>query len=64
MPVNNNLSPVSLPMLLKFGEEPVTNYINNLESLNVELIDALKDFAEGIAYRKVSGPDGLQSFHS
>ena len=39
MPVNNELSPVSLPMDLKFGKEPVTHYLNNLRSLNIELID-------------------------
>jgi hypothetical protein len=27
-------------MNLKFGQEPMTNYINNLESLNIEVIDA------------------------
>jgi hypothetical protein len=40
MPINNDLSPVTLPMQLKFDQVPVTNYINNLESLNVEVIDA------------------------
>ena len=40
MPQNKNLKPVSLPMDLKFGEEPVTIFYNNLEHLEVELIDA------------------------
>lgn len=40
MPINNTLKQVLLPMNLKFGQEPVTNYINNLESLNIEVIDA------------------------
>ena len=39
MPINNDLKPVTLPMDLKFGQEPVTNYINNLESLKIELVD-------------------------
>lgn len=39
MPINNNLSRVSLPMDLKFDQDPQTKFINNLESLNVELID-------------------------
>ena len=40
MPINNNLKQVKLPMELKFDQVPVTNYINNLESLNIEVIDA------------------------
>ena len=40
MPINNNLNKVNLPMELKFNQEPITNYVNNLESLNVEIIDA------------------------
>ena len=39
MPQNKNLTPVTLPMDLKFGQDAVTHYINNLESLNIELID-------------------------
>ena len=39
MPIKNDLEPVKLPMDLKFNEIPATNYINNLESLNVELIE-------------------------
>lgn len=39
MPINNDLKQVTLPMELKFDQVPVTNYINNLESLNIELID-------------------------
>lgn len=39
MPINNELKTVTLPMELKFNQVPVTNYINNLESLNIELID-------------------------
>lgn len=40
MPINNNLKPITLPMELKFGQEPITSYVNNLESLNIEIIDA------------------------
>lgn len=51
MPINNDLAPVSLPMKLKFDETPITNYINNLESLNVELIDApTREQAQKIAW--------------
>ena len=51
MPINNNLEPVTLPMDLKFGQEPVTNYINNLESLNIELIDGpTREQAQKIAW--------------
>lgn len=51
MPINNNLEPVKLPMDLKFGEEPRTNYINNLESLNIEVVDApTREQAQRIAW--------------
>ena len=51
MPINNDLKPVSLPMDLKFGQEPVTNYINNLESLKIELIDGpTREQAQKIAW--------------
>lgn len=51
MPINNNLKQVKLPMDLKFGQEPVTNYINNLESLNVEVIDSpTREQAQKIAW--------------
>jgi len=39
MPQNNNLNPVTLPMELKFGQEPKTEFYNNLEHLKVELVD-------------------------
>ena len=39
MPQNNNLKPVSLPMELKFGQEPRTEFFNNLSHLKVELVD-------------------------
>lgn len=51
MPINNNLDPVSLPMDLKFDQVPVTHYINNLESLNIELIDGpTREQAQKIAW--------------
>ena len=40
MPQNKDLKPVTLPMALKFGQEPKTLFHNNLEHLEVELIDA------------------------
>ena len=51
MPINNNLKQVKLPMDLKFNQVPVTNYINNLESLNIELIDGpTREQAQKIAW--------------
>jgi len=51
LPINNNLEQVQLPMELKFDQVPVTNYINNLESLNIELIDgATREQAQKIAW--------------
>lgn len=40
MPKNNNLDPVKLPMVIKFGKKPETEFKNNLRSINIELIDA------------------------
>jgi thymidylate synthase ThyX len=40
MPQNKTLPPVSLPMKLKFGKEPTTQFHNNLEALKVELVDS------------------------
>lgn len=39
MPINKNLTPVNLPMTLKFGQTPVTRFENNLSALKVELVD-------------------------
>jgi len=51
LPINNNLEPVLLPMDLKFGQDQVTNYINNLESLNIEVVDApTQEQAQKIAW--------------
>lgn len=40
MPQNLNLKPITLPMDLKFGEQPKTNFQNNLKALKVELVDS------------------------
>jgi thymidylate synthase ThyX len=51
MPINNSLKPVSLPMDLKFDEEVKTEFINNLESLKIELIDGpTREQAQKIAW--------------
>jgi len=39
MPQNLELRPITLPMQLKFGEEPQTEFHNNLKALKVELVD-------------------------
>jgi thymidylate synthase (FAD) len=39
MPVNKDLEPIELPMVLKFGNEPKTQFHNNLDALKVELVD-------------------------
>lgn len=40
MPKNNNLIPVELPMVQRFGEKPTTNFKNNLDSIKVTLMQA------------------------
>ena len=40
MPKNNNLTPIELPMDLKFDKPANTKFMNNLKALNVELVDA------------------------
>ena len=40
MPQNNNLKPIKLPMELKFGQEPRTEFYNNLSHIKVELVDS------------------------
>ena len=40
MPQNKNLKPIELPMVLKFGQEPKTEFHNNLKHLKVELVDS------------------------
>ena len=39
MPINNDLKPIELPMVLKFGQKPKTQFHNNLDALKVELVD-------------------------
>lgn len=39
MPQNNDLRPVDLPMTLRFDEEPTTEFLNDLDALQVELVD-------------------------
>lgn len=54
MPVNNDLTPITLPMDLKFGKEPVTNFQNNLDALKVELVDApTSEQARNVAWHYV-----------
>ena len=40
MPQNPDLEPIQLPMELKFGENPKTEFLNNLKALKVELVDS------------------------
>ena len=39
MPQNNNLTPVVLPMALRFNEPPTTEFLNDLDALQIELVD-------------------------
>lgn len=40
MPKNNELKPASLPMPLRFGEAPKTDYVNNLDAIEVTLLNS------------------------
>lgn len=40
MPKNNDLTPVKLPMEIRFGERPKTNFKNNLDAIKVTLMQA------------------------
>lgn len=40
MPKNNDLEPVKLPMVQRFGERPKTVFKNNLDAINVKLMQA------------------------
>jgi len=54
MPLNRDLEPITLPMELKFGKKSTTNFYNNIEALNVELIDApTVDGARNVAWHYV-----------
>ena len=39
MTMNNNLTPVQLPMPIRFGEKPNFEFKNDLENINVTLVD-------------------------
>lgn len=39
MPINKDLEKIELPMVLKFGQKPTTNFHNNLDALKIELVD-------------------------
>ena len=54
MPQNLNLEPVTLPMPLRFGEEPQTDFVNDLDALRVELVDSpTAEQIRNVAYRYV-----------
>lgn len=40
MPKNNDLKPVKLPMAIRFGEKPTTEFKNNLDSIKITLLQA------------------------
>lgn len=39
MPKNNNLTPATLPMPLRFNETPTTEFVNNLDAMEVTLLN-------------------------
>ena len=39
MPKNNDLTPATLPMPLRFNEKPTTEFINNLDAMEVTLLN-------------------------
>ena len=54
MPQNKNLKPIDLPMVLKFNQEPKTEFYNNLAHLKVELVDhPTRDQAINVAWQYV-----------
>ena len=54
MPQNLNLEPVTLPMPLRFGEDPQTQFVNDLDALHVELVDSpTAEQIRNVAYRYV-----------
>jgi thymidylate synthase (FAD) len=48
MPKNNNLKPKQFPQVIRFNEEPSTEFCNNLASIKVQLLNApsLKELKE------------------
>jgi len=54
LPQNPSLEPVTLPMPLRFGEDPQTEFVNDLDALRVELVDhPTGDQIRNVAYRYV-----------
>jgi len=54
MPINKDLEPIELPMVLKFGQKPTTTFHNNLRALKSELVDApTTDQARNVAWHYV-----------
>src|SRR5690554_5079889 len=52
MPKNNNLKPKQFPQVIRFDEEPTTEFCNNLASIKVQLLNApsfeeLKEYIPG-----------------
>lgn len=39
MPKNNNLTPATLPMPLRFNEKPQTEFVNNLDAMEITLLN-------------------------
>jgi len=62
MPQNSKLEPIKLPMDLKFGEDPTTDFFNNLSALRVELVDhPTRDQALNVAWQYVKATWADQS---
>jgi len=40
MPQDTTLKPITLPMAIRFGERPQTEFVNSLDALKVELVDS------------------------
>jgi len=54
MPQNRDLDPIELPMKLKFGQDPSTEFFNNLSALTVELVDhPTREQARNVAWQYV-----------
>jgi thymidylate synthase ThyX len=54
MPKNNSLDPITLPMDLKFDQQPSTKFLNNLKALKIDLVDApTTDQARNVAWHYV-----------
>ena len=54
MPQNNNLDPVNLPMTLRFDEGSSTEFLNDIDALEIELVDhPTAEQMRDVAYRYV-----------